>query len=275
VEVDAGERSALIRLGAPISEEIALTLIKKHTIIETKVEWNGFIPRTVETKMAGRLLLSEARRQSTAGEAREHFPKLLQEQGIASLPWDDSSGESRRLLERIRFFAGPFGDASGGAEPGGVTGEAQTTWDDKTLAGDARDWLLPFILNGASVGAACSGPVITSSSLKSALLNRLGWEKAGLLDAKVPEFFTLPGGRKRPIDYSSGGPLVRARLQDCFGIAEHPLVMGRPLVFHLLSPASRPIQITKDLPGFWKGSYAEVRKEMKGRYPKHFWPETP
>jgi len=91
----------------------------------------------------------------------------------------------------------------------------------------------------------------------------------------LPELFTLPNGRKKPIHYDSGNPVISVRLQDCFGISVHPRIMGLPLVFHLLSPADRPVQITSDISGFWSGSYAEVRKDMKGRYPKHFWPENP
>jgi ATP-dependent helicase HrpB len=90
--------------------------------------------------------------------------------------------------------------------------------------------------------------------------------------ALVPAAYTLPNGKQRPLVYDSGEPLLRVRLQDSFGISGTPCVMGVPIVFCLLSPADRPLQTTRDLPGFWKGSYAEIRKEMRGRYPKHQWP---
>jgi len=95
------------------------------------------------------------------------------------------------------------------------------------------------------------------------------------MDTQVPDQYSLPSGRKRLIDYSSGEPVIRLRLQDAFGINGAQMVMGHSIVFHLLSPADRPIQITRDLNGFWTGSYAAVRKEMRGRYPKHHWPENP
>ena len=84
-----------------------------------------------------------------------------------------------------------------------------------------------------------------------------------------------PRERHRRIDYSGGSPAVEARIQEVFGLSASPRVCGVPLAFRLLSPARRPIQVTADLAGFWKGSYAEVRKEMRGRYPKHDWPEDP
>jgi ATP-dependent helicase HrpB len=95
------------------------------------------------------------------------------------------------------------------------------------------------------------------------------------MDKQVPDHFVTPSGRKRPVDYSSGEPVIRIRLQDAFGITGECQMLGKPVVFHLLSPADRPVQITCDLDGFWVGSYADVRKDMKGRYPKHHWPESP
>jgi ATP-dependent helicase HrpB len=119
------------------------------------------------------------------------------------------------------------------------------------------------------------GPAIDGEGLAEALTARLGWKAKQDLNTGVPESFTLPKGRKRTIDYRSGEPVLSLRLQDAFGIAEGLRVMDVPAVFTLLSPAGRPIQTTGDLRGFWTGSYAEVRKEMRGRYPKHHWPENP
>ena len=95
------------------------------------------------------------------------------------------------------------------------------------------------------------------------------------LDRMAPESIVLPTGGRRGIDYSTGEPSVSARIQEVFGLTESPLICGVPLTFRLLSPAFRPLQITKDLSSFWKTTYAEVRKEMRGRYPKHYWPENP
>jgi ATP-dependent helicase HrpB len=95
------------------------------------------------------------------------------------------------------------------------------------------------------------------------------------LDQLAPSALELPTGRSVPIDYSADDPTASVRVQDLFGTTDHPTAGGRPIVLRLLSPADRPIQITSDLPGFWSGSWAEVRKDLAGRYPKHRWPTDP
>ncbi len=95
------------------------------------------------------------------------------------------------------------------------------------------------------------------------------------LDKYAPEFISLKESKRKRIDYSSAKASVSLRIQELFGVNENPLVCGEPLVMNLLSPAGRPVQVTSDIKNFWKNSYIEVRKEMKGRYPKHKWPEDP
>ena len=97
----------------------------------------------------------------------------------------------------------------------------------------------------------------------------------GRIDTDVPESLLLPTGGRRAIDYEGSEPSVEARIQEVFGLARSPLICGIPVTFRLLSPARRPLQITRDLESFWRVTYAEVRKEMRGRYPKHHWPENP
>jgi len=255
-EVDAGERSAFIRLAAPVSEETAFAILKRQTVTESRVEWKGLVPRTVVSRRAGRLFLGEEQRASTRQEAAGALKRLLCEEGLDALPWAEGKAAPLRLLERIRFFA-----ARGGIKAKG--------WTDEALIREAEDWLVPF------TAEPNKGPFVTVSSLLDALNGRLGWALVPVLDRELPEGFSFPNGRKRTIDYSSGEPALSAPLQFCFGITVHPRIMGVPVIFHLLSPANRPVQITSDIVGFWKGSYADVRKEMKGRYPKHFWPEDP
>ncbi len=106
----------------------------------------------------------------------------------------------------------------------------------------------------------------------------LPWDMARRLDAEAPTSFRAPTGTEAAIDYDAeGGPAIALRVQELFGLSEHPTVAdGRiPLTLHLLSPAHRPIQITRDLPGFWRGSWAAVRSDLRGRYPRHFWPDDP
>lgn len=130
-------------------------------------------------------------------------------------------------------------------------------------------WLLPFV----------SGLRKTDDWTRfdplPALQAYVGWDGMQALDRSVPGHFETPLGRRVPIDYGGEEPEISVRLQELFGVTEHPQVGGKPLRVVLLSPAQRPVQVTMDLPGFWASSYADVRKDMRGRYPKHPWPEDP
>lgn len=259
-EIDAGSRSAFIRLGAPVSKETALKILETKSVTEMRVEWKGLVPYTVINRRAGRLLLREERRISSGQEAAHDLPRHVSDEGFGILPWKEGNNAARRLLERIRFYASNTG-----------TGDV---WLDEALVSNAEDWLIPFIEDPKSKEGN-TVQVINSVSLMNALRSRFGWDKSEILERDVPEIFTTPKGRKKIIDYGSGSPVIRIRLQECFGISAHPHILNVPVIMHLLSPADRPIQITSDIIGFWSGSYIEVRKEMKGRYPKHNWPENP
>ena len=133
-------------------------------------------------------------------------------------------------------------------------------------------WLAPALVGKRRLSE------IDPGTLHNALLGLLGWDNQQAIDRLAPSHFTSPAGTTHPIDYSAeGGPTVELRVQALFGVAEHPTIGPNrtPLVLSLTSPAGRPIQTTRDLPGFWKGSWADVAKEMRGRYPKHNWPDDP
>jgi ATP-dependent helicase HrpB len=132
-----------------------------------------------------------------------------------------------------------------------------------------EDWLLPM-LTGVKTAQDWK-----QFDLLPALRAALSWEQTQLLDREAPGSFITPLGRKIPIDYGQEVPEISVRLQEMFGVTRHPTIAGVPLKVTLLSPAQRPIQITRDLPGFWAGSYADVRKDMRAQYPKHPWPEDP
>jgi ATP-dependent helicase HrpB len=144
---------------------------------------------------------------------------------------------------------------------------------DAALAADPGAWLGPWLTGRTRLADA------RALDLVAVLRGMLGWERARRLDALAPSKLATPAGTERPIDYadSSGEPALQAPMQELFGAADTPAIwLGRqPLTLHLLSPAGRPLQVTRDLAGFWRGAYAEVRKEMRGRYPKHHWPEDP
>ncbi|TFG86603.1 MAG: ATP-dependent helicase HrpB, partial [Gemmatimonadales bacterium] len=173
----------------------------------------------------------------------------LRREGPGLLPWDE---RSRGLLARMRFRA-----ARTGAPP----------LDDAELVRRVPQWLLPRL-------DLAGGAVIDGSGLLAGLVSLVSGRRADL-DREVPEHLVLPTGSRCRIDYSSGVPVVEARIQEVFGMRAGPLICGVPLVFRLLSPARRPLQVTDDLAGFWRTSYADVRKEMRGSYPRHLWPEDP
>nr|WP_321254390.1 ATP-dependent helicase HrpB [uncultured Ruegeria sp.] len=137
------------------------------------------------------------------------------------------------------------------------------------LMADLESWLLPML---AGVRNAEDWKRF---DLLPALRARLDWTQTQELDSRAPGSFETPLGRKIPIDYGGAVPEISVRLQEMFGVTRHPVIGGEPLKITLLSPAQRPIQITRDLPGFWAGSYADVRKDMRAQYPKHPWPEDP
>ncbi len=137
------------------------------------------------------------------------------------------------------------------------------------LLADLESWLLPML---AGVRNAEDWKRF---DLLPALRARLDWTQTQELDRRAPGSFETPLGRKIPIDYGGAVPEISVRLQEMFGVTRHPVIGDEPLKITLLSPAQRPIQITRDLPGFWAGSYADVRKDMRAQYPKHPWPEDP
>ncbi len=150
--------------------------------------------------------------------------------------------------------------------------EAWPDLSDTALLVSLEDWLAPLL------GGKSSLDGIGDGALEQALAAMIPWELSRRLDAEAPERFEAPTGSRVTIDYAAeGGPRVEVRVQELFGLASHPTVAkGRePLTLALLSPARRPVQVTRDLPGFWKGSWAAVRSEMRGRYPRHPWPENP
>jgi ATP-dependent helicase HrpB len=131
------------------------------------------------------------------------------------------------------------------------------------------DWLLPHL---SGVKNATDWKAF---DLLTPLRAMLDWPQMQTLDRAVPAHFTTPLGRQIPIDYGGEVPSIELRLQEMFGQTTHPSVAGQPLRVTLLSPGQRPVQVTMDIPGFWDTSYADVRRDMRGRYPRHPWPENP
>ena len=234
---------------------LAATLGDRVRAEDRLVETPSGALRSQRTLSLGSLIVEEGPLTDAAPDLIE--AALLAEarrRGVASLPWGD---EGRVLRGRVAFLR-----------------SADPAWPDVTdegLAEGLETWLSP-LLNGRR-----SLREITSASLRNALLGLLPWELQRELDRLAPARWTAPTGSTFAVDYAGeGGPKVEVRVQEVFGLTVHPTVgAGTPLALSLLSPAQREIQVTKDLPGFWAGSWRDVRKDMRGRYPKHPWPEDP
>jgi ATP-dependent helicase HrpB len=190
-----------------------------------------------------------------ADAARGAMLTGVRELGIAALPWNR---EARDLQARIEFVAA-----------------AHTGWpavSDAALGATLDTWLAPW-LDGVT-----RREHLARVPLTDALRARLTWEQQRELEEWAPANLTMPSGSRIRVDYlDDSAPAVSVRLQEVFGLADTPrLGRGRvPVTFKLLSPARRPVQVTRDLASFWRGAYAEVRKDLRGRYPKHYWPENP
>jgi ATP-dependent helicase HrpB len=148
-------------------------------------------------------------------------------------------------------------------------GEPWPDWSIDHLVDTLDEWLAPY-LPGARGRAD-----LERVDLAMVLRAQLPWPEGAGLDTLAPPRLELPTGRSVPIDYTEEQPSASVRVQDLFGTTAHPTAGGRPIVLHLLSPADRPVQVTADLPGFWAGTWADVRKDLAGRYPKHQWPADP
>jgi ATP-dependent helicase HrpB len=176
--------------------------------------------------------------------------------GIGRLPWTNAL---RQWRDRVMFLRKSEGDE-------------WPDFSDAALATTAADWLAPALAGKTSIAA------LGADGLTQALHDLLPWNLKRRLDAEAPTHFTAPSGSSVPIDYEADeGPKLAIRVQELFGLDRHPAIAGGrvPLMVELLSPAHRPVQVTRDLPGFWRGSYAAVKAEMKGRYPRHPWPDNP
>jgi ATP-dependent helicase HrpB len=213
--------------------------------------------RARRTRRLGAVVLSEQARPiapdiGTAKILAQGIATL----GIARLPW---SKAQLQLRHRVSFLRR-------------AEGEEWPDLSDEALGSNIAEWLAPFLADKTALAQ------IGADDLAAALDALLPWKLRQRLDAEAPTHFTAPSGSHVPIDYDAeGGPKLAIRVQELFGLARHPSIAGGrvPLTIELLSPAHRPVQVTRDLPGFWRGSYADVKTEMHGRYPKHPWPDDP
>jgi ATP-dependent helicase HrpB len=263
VDLDDAERDARILLAAPLARADLYQHFAAELVRADSVEWNSREQAVSarRTVMLDELLLEEQPLpQIPAQPARTAMLIGVRELGIAALPWER---ETRELQARVAFVRATLAP------------ESQAAWpdlSDEALAAHPETWLAPW-LEGVT-----RREQLARIALGAALRAQLTSPQQRELEEWAPTHLTLPGGTRARVDYlDASAPLVAVRLQEVFGLAATPR-LGRERVavtFKLLSPAQRPLQVTRDLASFWRGAYAEVRKDMRGRYPKHYWPEDP
>jgi ATP-dependent helicase HrpB len=240
-DADAGEGTGWVSLAAPLSAGDALAALAPLTETSVEVEWDDWKPRVFRIRRAGTHLLERTGLRVTEVRevVRQALAIRLARLDPETLPW---TAGSLQLVHRMGFLnhAGP------------------ADWD----------WL-------ADHADLSGGPVFSEERLRRALEEGLPWDLRTRLDREAPETLVVPSGSRRRLDYRDGTVVLEVRIQEVFGLAESPRIGGRPVLLHLLSPAQRPLQVTSDLASFWKNTYPEVRKEMRGRYPRHYWPENP
>ncbi|WP_370228510.1 ATP-dependent helicase HrpB [Cognatishimia sp.] len=251
-DLDGNPREAKIRQAVAISDAELRAVFGDQIAWETSCQWS---------KREGRVV---ARRQERLGAI-----------ALSDHIWKDAPAEdiAQAMLDGVREIGLVLSDAAkrfvARVKLASDAGSAMPDMSENALLDSLEDWLLPY-LAGVKTSAQWR-----SFDCLDALRARLDYGQMQTLDRLAPANFTTPLGNKTPIDYDGEHPEISLRLQEMFGQTTHPMVGNMPLRVTLLSPARRPVQTTLDIPGFWATSYADVRKDMRGRYPKHPWPEDP
>ncbi|WP_430391593.1 ATP-dependent helicase HrpB [Dyella sp. 20L07] len=252
-------RDSLILTAAPLDLRVLERDYPTQFRRERALRWNDE-RHAVEAFEEQRYAAIVLDRRSVPVKPEDALPALLaaiRAKGIDVLPWSDHARRLRARMQALRAWMPELGlpDIS-----------------ETALLASLDQWLAPFLHGKRGLD------VLTADELSQALGSLFDYEQRRLLDAQVPESLTVPSGMSRRLEYAEGEPPVLAvKLQELFGLADTPRIAnGRiPVTLHLLSPAGRPIQVTQDLKGFWERTYPEVKKELKGRYPRHPWPDDP
>jgi ATP-dependent helicase HrpB len=250
-DLDGDPREARIRQGTPLSEGAL------RSVFADQIAWHD---NCVWSRREGRV---EARR-------RERFGALI----LDDRAWSDAPQEqvAQAMIDGVAQLGLRPDKAAARFLRRAALMQGQPDFPDFStdhLMATLHDWLLPHIGNVRSTADW------ERFDMVPALRARLDWDQQQALDRAAPAHFETPLGRRIAIDYDGETPQIAVRLQEMFGVTRHPSVAGQPLQVTLLSPAQRPVQVTMDLPGFWDGSYADVRKDMRAKYPRHPWPEDP
>jgi ATP-dependent helicase HrpB len=251
-DLDGDPREAAIRQAVALSDAEFRVVLGEGIVWREAVVWDRREGRVSARRQEafGALVLDDRPWPEAPAEDLAHA--ALEGLRLIGLPW---APQARRLRARIAL----------------ARGEGWPEVSDAALLGSAEAWLLPHL------GKARTEADLRALDLTQPLKSLLDWDQQATLDRLAPASFTTPLGRHVPIDYDGAYPAIEVRLQEMFGVTRHPTVgtQRMPLRITLLSPGQRPVQVTLDLPGFWANSYGDVRKDMRGQYPRHPWPEDP
>jgi len=259
-QLDAGKTDGRIQLAVSISEKELRQLpdLKLETVDSVTWDTSKQVVSARREERLGALRLSSRPLEKADPEAvKAAMLQGISEMGLTCLPWNR---HVRQWQNRVICLA---------------AWQPAPDWPDLTdawLMANLREWLAPWL------DRISRREQLQKLDLLGILQSRLSWDQSKALEAAAPTHLQVPSGSRKQLAYEPGSPPVLAvRLQEMFGLSETPSVChGKvPVMLHLLSPAQRPIQVTQDLPGFWQRTYSEVKKELKGRYPKHYWPDDP
>lgn len=258
--LDGNRRESRIFLAAAAQKEDLLDPFAHRVQWRDTVSWNSrrqAVSAIREQTLGAIVFATEPLRNPPSEAVTNAMLAGIQSTGIDCLPWTRKlrTWQARvTMLARIDAADGPWPDVG-----------------DEALIDTLESWLAPFLTGRRRLSD------LSPKYLSDALRSHLDWKQRLRLEELAPTHLTVPSGSRLPIDYSGPEPILAVRLQEMFGLGSTPTIAGGrvPLTLHLLSPANRPVQITRDLAGFWQNGYPVVKKELKGRYPKHAWPDDP
>lgn len=261
-DMDGNRNRSAIYLAAPYDRDLFEHDFSDRIHRLTNLYWDGAVLVSSVQRTYDQLVLSETPSPyPDESIIITRMIEIIREQGIGILPWTQTIKDIQTRCIFLKSVDGfdDFPDLS-----------------DRTLTETMEAWLAPYLSGTRSLVQ------LKKIDLSSAVLSLLSWNDRQILDSHAPSHITVPSGSRIPLIYSStdnpaGAPVLSVRLQEMFGLSDTPRIAGGrvPVTVHLLSPAGRPMQVTQDLESFWKNTYEQVKKDLKGRYPKHYWPDDP